>query len=518
MLSEWMNKNKQIFVIDKSRILVLILFSLLFLGTRVPRLWNDTINPDAVNWHYRTQQFVNGLKYGQFEKTYQHYHPGVTMMWITGISTELFKQVSGIKTHDIYSFQAFDFVSKLSLVLVQLALSLYIIFIFRKYFGVSGAVLLVSLFTFEPFFVGNSRLYHLDILVTLLVFSALITGYLAKERNSILYYVATGILFSLAFLTKSIAILGIGVYGLWYLFQVFKAKEYAQIKNLVLVSLVFVATTFVTFPALWVKPIYYITQVFTESERVGLRRGHSQIVFGEPTNEASFWFYPVIFVLKTSPLLLIGLLVFGLYAYKLNSKYLKQIGSGFTGYLGLFILIYVIFMSLASKKIDRYILVLYPFLAVYSYYGYLALIKIKNTTSFIVLSVLAFIAYPLVSQFPYYFTYTNPLFGSAIKANQVVGQKSFGIGVYDLKDTIVSNYGEVKLGFIDTKPMESIYPNSKVFDIRITGASDYDLMVLGINEDFPVDIELENNVKFTKDRSIYINGLEYWRIFKKSTI
>ena len=79
---------------------LLILFVLLFGFSRFIRLNNDTINPDGVNWHYRSQQFINGIKYFQFEKTYQHYHPGVTLMWVTGIPVEVTKIVSGQKTYN----------------------------------------------------------------------------------------------------------------------------------------------------------------------------------------------------------------------------------------------------------------------------------------------------------------------------------------------------------------------------------------------------------------------------------
>ena len=125
--------------------------------------------------------------------------------------------------------------------------------------------------------------------------------------------------------------------------------------------------------------------------------------------------------------------------------------------------------------------------------------------------VLAFIVWPLINFYPFYFIYTNPLFGSPESANKIIGQKSFGVGIYDLKDIITAKYGEPRLGFIDTKPMEAIYPNSKVFDIRVNGTNDYDLLVLGINEEMPVDI----SKKFVKSSSVYINDLEYWRVYEK---
>ena len=62
--------------------------------------------------------------------------------------------------------------------------------------------------------------------------------------------------------------------------------------------------------------------------------------------------------------------------------------------------------------------------------------------------------------------------------------------------------------------MKAIYSNSKVADIRVNGVSDYELLVLGINEEIPEKV-LESGTRFRKDSSLYVNGLEYWRIYVK---
>lgn len=126
-----------------------------------------------------------------------------------------------------------------------------------------------------------------------------------------------------------------------------------------------------------------------------------------------------------------------------------------------------------------------------------------------------FVIWPDISYFPYQFTYANPIFGSSTVANQIIGQKSFGLGIFEVKDYLEGHYGSnVKVGFIDTKPIKAIYPNSLVSDIRVNGASDYDVLVLAVNEQIPQKV-IKTGVKFTKDGSIYIHGLEYWRFYVK---
>jgi hypothetical protein len=180
-------------------------------------------------------------------------------------------------------------------------------------------------------------------------------------------------------------------------------------------------------------------------------------------------------------------------------------------------------MTLPSKKIDRYMIPVFPILCYLAVVGYLEIWKVlkgfKKLFVFLIVLVFGvFVVMPDFTFFPYLFTYTSPLFGSAENANRIIAQKPFGIGIFKLRDEIVTRYqGYPKLGFIDVKPIDAIYPNSKVFDIRVYGPGDYDYIVLGINETFPDSISKDRRFIFEKDFSIYINGLEYWRIYAKKT-
>ncbi|OGC70090.1 hypothetical protein A2415_00635 [candidate division WWE3 bacterium RIFOXYC1_FULL_39_7] len=505
---------------QKYKALLLIVFTFLYFLTRVPRLNNDIINPDGVNWHYRSEQFINGLKYAQFDKTYQHYHPGVTLMWATGVPIELTKHLIGQKVYSTTNFETFDFVAKASLVIIQFVLTLLILWNLNKLFGFNIAVSSMFLFTFEPFFIGNSRLYHLDVLFTLLSFSSLSLIYLSLKESNNKYLILGSILGALAFLTKSIGI-GILVY-ISLIIILGLIKKFLSIKQFVLFLAVYVVTVFLLFPALWVKPIYYLSEIFSESERIGIRKGHEQIVFGETVIDAGASFYPLVLLIKFSPVLLFGLILgvfFGMPGIKSKLKSYFIIFDDPLVFFGIFYLGYMVVMTISSKKIDRYMVVLFPYLAVLAVIGYgLLLKKIKNVRNFSTLIGLicgVFIVYPIVSQFPFYFVYTSPLFGSPERANSVIAQKPFGVGIHDLKNALLEKYGEdVDMGFIDTKPMKAIYSNSKVFDIRVNGTSDYDVIVLGVNEEMPEAVSYSKQ-KFEKDFSFYINGLEYWKVYVK---
>lgn len=516
---------------DRKELILVLLFVLVFLFSRVPDLSHDSINPDAVNWHYRSEQFVVGLKHLILEKTYQHYHPGVTLMWMAGIPIELYKQVSGVILYDQFSYYIFHFIAKYSLVVVQLVLSLLILYWLCKELEFKKAWLTVLFFSLEPFFLGNSRLFHMDIIFSLFVFAALLTSHIYIKEEKWYWAVLAGTFCGLSFLTRSI---GVGVWLFVVIvgggFLYFKTKNMKRtLKPLFLITTIFIVSIFILFPALWDKPIQVLADIFSEGERIGIRNGHGQIVFGEHTRAAGLLFYPLVLLLKLSPFMILGVLAYlAAMVEILTTKQTKQEIIllkqekivGIISYMLIFYLGYFLVMSFPSKKIDRYMLVLYPYFGLISAFGYLYLHdKLKqifhSAASLLVLIFIAFVAIPDWQDHPYQFTYSNPLVGSPETANRIIAQKPFGIGIFQVKDHIQSNYGSnIEVGFIDTKPIRAIYPNSLVSDIRVNGVSDYEVMVLAVNE-VPPNKVMESDVKFIKDSSIYINGLEYWRFYVK---
>lgn len=511
--------------LSKKVLVFSLIFLVLFLGTRLPRISNDEINPDGVNWHYRMQQFVVGLKTGQLEKTYQHYHPGVTFMWIAGIPVEIYKQLSGINTYDMYNFQTFHLVAKLSIVFSQLILSFIAIFLLSRFVTSTKAFLVVGLMSLEPFFVGNSRLFHMDVLLTLFLFNALLTSFLALMNKSRKTTILAGVLLSASFLTKSIGI-GALVFVLFYsVFYLILNKGAEYLKKFIPILLVsFIVSLFLIFPAMFKNPVYFLSEIFSESERVGVRDGHGQIIFGEYTREAGLFFYPLVLLMKVSPFTVVGIFAAACFAIlerkrkKINLKGLVQNPVFFATvfYVGYFVV-----MSFPTKKIDRYMIPMYPVLAWVAVLGFekiwkIACRRVIFIRALVLVSFASLIIIPNIKLFPYLFTYTSPVFGSAESANKVIAQKPFGIGIFDLKSMLVSRYGpKAKLGFIDVKPIEAIYPNSQVFDMRVNGPGSYDYVVLGVNEQMPEKVVSDSRFLFEKDYSMYINGLEYWRICAK---
>ena len=72
---------------NKKYLLIILFLYLLF---RIPKLGEDISNTDSYRWHTRSENFLNALKQGDLNRTYQHYQPGVTLMWLNAFV----KQVS----------------------------------------------------------------------------------------------------------------------------------------------------------------------------------------------------------------------------------------------------------------------------------------------------------------------------------------------------------------------------------------------------------------------------------------
>lgn len=512
--------------INLSTILLVFVFVVVFLATRLPGLGIDAINPDGVNWHYRSEQFVVGLKTGEFVKTFQHYHPGVTLSWIIGGTVEVLRQLfPAERVYSSANFLFFHMFTKTALVFVQLVLSVIAIYVLSKIIEFKKALLVVSLFSLEPFFLGNSRLLHMDILLSLFLFIGLSFGYLAFQKNGWLNLFLSGGFLALAFLTKSIAIGAVLFVSGWWVVSTVLKKDW---RNLFLGGGIFlgtfVITTFIFFPALWVEPVQTITEIFSEANRVGIRKGHGQIVFGSYTRNAGVIFYPLVLLMKLSPLVLLGLILATIFGGK--SFHPARFRKSFTkfsllSYLSVFYLGYVLVMMLPTKKLDRYMLPMFCYFSLVAVWGYsklYAALADKKLVSLLFVSLATvFIVYPFLRIYPYYFTYISPIFGSTENAHRIIAQKPFGIGIPKLKEFIFERYGTYpRLGFFDTKPMGAIYANSRMCDIRYCGSTDFDVMVMGPNE-VPLEHFMKGDKKFVYDTAMYINGLEYWKVYVKET-
>ncbi len=510
----------------KIKFLSIVVFIVLYLLTRIPRLGTTVVNTDEVYWHDRSENFLNALISKNYVNTFQKYHPGVPLMWEMALTA----QVLSIKDHktpaEIFSnFEYLHANTQLVLTIWFLVLSILLIFLLDK--AINNwwlSLFIITILTLEPFYVGNSRLIHHDAQISLCVIIATVLVYLSSKKQNIFYILLASFFLALGALSKTLLI-GAFLFCLFggaiitYLNQD-KKKMFIYILT---ITLGFIFFYVALFPALWVSPKETLNKIFVESYQVGEEDGHTQIFFGKETREPGFWFYPILIFLKTSPFMILGMLI---YVYSILTSLVKRIRDrnlylvkeiSYVVFTGIFYLGYFVVISYFSKKVDRYVVPLYPYFALVSAYGWYRVLGKKIINFIAIILFTATVAYPLFSLFPDYLMYVNPLVGNAKRANEIIGQKLFGIGVFDLRKKIIGKYGEsISIGSSDPGPLASIYPKGKVYNVLVEHPNSYRIMILGPNKEFPKAMEKDPNIKFRKVDSIYINGLEFWRVYEKA--
>jgi hypothetical protein len=286
------------------------------------------------------------------------------------------------------------------------------------------------------------------------------------RHESRLWLAVSGIMAGLAFLSKSSSLFLIPfivVVGAWSLLNRWARGERVVGRvtfELLGDGLLWLAGAGVAFfafwPAMWVIPLDALRTVFT----VGFKyasEGHAKGNFflGTVSNDPGVLFYPVTWLLRSSPLVWLGLLslicgigwggrrlcVSSTLHLTMPKSWLTRVGLVsrtrlarapvlwlLLGYAVLFIA----FMTLGEKKQDRYILPVYPAITVIAAVGLVELVRLvcqKATSRFdvrrfapqILLAIIVlFQGAMVVTNYPYYFTYYNPLMGGIRGAENIV--------------------------------------------------------------------------------------------------
>lgn len=540
--------------------LLSLVFVAVYLILHIPYLGVNELNPDAVNWHKRSEQFVLGLKSGDLALTYQHYHPGVTLMWIVGVPVEIVKQFTSVGTvYTADTYVLFHTVAKLSLISVNLILALLTIFFLTKVTGFNKALLIVFFLNAEPFFLGNAKVLHMDILFTSLVMLALITGYLMITTEDRKYLILSGLFSALAVLTRSVGV-GVVLFNsalLLYTLLVTKTEVRKTLKAYSIYFLSFIIVFVILFPALWVSPIDVLDKMFTRSFEIGVEEGHPQIYFGEETENPGMLFYPITLLMKVSPFILTGVFFYLLFEFVLQLRERTQIKDkvlllitakriSFAVVMTVFFLGYFGVYTLSSKKLDRYMLPLFFPLSFFAVYGYSKIVSLKPnlgalyTISFL---FLASVFVPILSLYPYEFLYYSPLFKNSKNANSVIGVKNFGIAHPSVADLLITKYsclnkdanfpanfkvvsyrkyecpktaGKVNAGIYVSKNLLELYGNQNTKNTRYDGPESYDIYIRSINDNYPKKIKTKG-LNFELDSSVYISDVELWRFYVKTS-
>jgi hypothetical protein len=528
----------------------LVAVFLLFMLSRLPSLGNDTFNTDSWKWKARIYNFGSGVFNLHFEDTIQKYHPGVTLMWIgTGTIKGYNLFYDFVYKHppidnDIKTVFEINFVEKLGIVLVLATVFSSIYYVLFNLFGRRYAVIALLLLGLEPFYAGLSREIHLEGLMSAFILASFVWLYYAAENkytNFALFL--SGVFGALAVLTKTTALIVVPFsFLVLFLHSLYASKKLGRSFSISLTPYVKWIMIFVLFfnllwPAMWVTPSTALQTLYNGVVNVGIDEGHDQLYFGKLLTNPGLGFYFVVLLIKSSVYLLFGVLGYFLFAARTFDKKSQR----FAVTALLLAILYLLEISIPSKKIDRYIVPsMLSLLLVGAFFYEWLLLKAKKFYNIFILILFAPAILLFASILPDYFSYYNPFTGG-LKTGITVLEPKWLIGGKE----VAAYFEKVKkdenlLPFDKDENMESMLKSSALSQ-RLTVAfpEKYYIQIwpfiskiggAAVIEDlggfasktkffvYPVwqdDSTQETRFKLQYYGSVYKNGVELYKVYKR---
>lgn len=397
----------------------ILIFSI-FLIPRLFNLGNEGYGSDSQKWLRRSDDFIQRLSHGRLKESYVTYHPGVTVMWLSGGAKRIYynfvKTTTGInikKSNGVVAPQYFQTtlaVAKIPLVIfISLLLALSAIILNQIGLSKLHIIIFALLLSLEPFFLGVSTQLHLTGLETALGFSAIVaTLYYLKTSNRKLL-IGVGVIVGLGLLTKvSFLVITMFVYAL-ILYKNLQTFSKESIKNLIIdcaiISLPILVTVMILWPATWLDTKRVINSIILQGFK-------ETALVDEPSDSITkikWLFYPEVIIAKSLTITSL-LFVSSIFIIFLQKK--SETRKTLLVFL-IFIAYYLFLMTIPSKVMHRYVVVIYPFvIACASYVLVLIIRRLDRISLSILLSALVFYyIFSLYLTFPNYSMYYSELVG-----------------------------------------------------------------------------------------------------------
>ncbi len=400
------------------------------------------VTPDEPIWVLRSLQALEAVESGDWEAIPQTGHPGLTTMalgalgirlteWISPEATAHRDWVSRIASLAPENGAAFPHLAaflpagRLMVALVTAASLALAYLIGRHRLGDRAARLAALLLAMDPFVAGHSGLLHTDGLQATFVLLAVLCvfpeGYRLPHRGrptdvsrdqrpfgDAFGIVIAAFFLALAGLTKMLGLLAAPGLALAVLLWTkgSASRRAGRVAALALLTLVFLIALY---PPAWTDlrsaPESLVSAV-TYHESIGLR----PVFFaGETTIDPGPWFYPAVLLFRLTPPVLVGLLIL---AWSRRDR--RAGGSGRLVWILLPALSYLVGISVAGKKFDRYVLTVIPLVTLLAAYAWQ---RAGRRWRFGVLASLT-LPWALVSLLP--LQYATPLLGGPRVAQGVV--------------------------------------------------------------------------------------------------
>jgi len=439
---------------SRNKLTEALIYLVLIIAFLVPRLLkiNSFVTLDEPSWLSQGANFYYALGQREFENTVYEYQPAVTTMAIIALAMFMyFPEYRGLGQgyldyekgtldpfmlkhgHDPLVLLAY---SRAIQVFLLLALALLLYFLLQKFIPKMPALFSVLFITFDPYYLGLTRMMTHEAMVALFVLVSLLSlaVYLLKERR-LVFLLLSGAMAGFAQLSKSSAIVMLAGVGVLLLAQMLHERRQGAngmilnaVKVFILWFAVLAATYFIFWPGMWVAPGKMLYQVYGNAFSYALQG--SRLTVTEDLDAAQFHLTPIagiwevakVLPYRTTPFTWLGV-VFGFaLPFVLNREMARQNRILFTLLL-VNALMFILLIGLAQgRNSPHYVLSSYVSLNLLAALGWIFAVERISDRFPQRHQVVQYMGLALVillqigsaaSFFPYYFTYRNPILQAA---------------------------------------------------------------------------------------------------------
>lgn len=523
---------------------------------------------DEPYWLVSGSNFYYALGQRDFGNTVWDYHPAVTTMWIIALVLMLYfpayrGQGQGyFYVYKEWKYEAFlqeygkhavDVLKYSRLVQVILLAILFILlyWLMKKVLDKRLAVVALLFMSFDPFFLGHSRLLTHEALLSLFLLVSLtsLAVYLYSE-DKFGYVVLSAIAASLAQLTKSSGIVLFPVVFLMLVIKIWQERKSApliktilqQLKVLSIWLVILVLVYFALWPAMWVRP-EALREVYGNALSYafkGARLSTAQNLGDAPLafNAKGIRFYVETMLWRTTPLMWLGLITSFLMIFR--KGFLANLGKLYVAFVTIIgFLMPLMFATLRGRDSAHYILLTYLVFDLCATLGLLALFDwiTKNKvwlSNLIFALLLTFQSLSVFGFYPYYYTYYNPIM-EARQPGVQNGNFGYGEGLDlaakylnqkpDARNlTVFAYWGDGLFSYFSNSHTIMLVNNyykpelkkELLADLR---RSDYIVIYYQPQKSFVRVMNVVNALKpYPPEHVIWMNGIEYIRIYNIKTL
>jgi hypothetical protein len=495
----------------------------------VPRLYGIGLflTADEKNWVNRSAEFIKAWRHLRINDTLQTTHPGITVLWVSGLAVYTAQLVyqTVFNMNDILKFAAF---AQVPMAVINSLLVVAIFIVLRKLLPRSLAFIAGLALALDPYLIGFSKIVHVDAFLTGFLAVAVLLLILYDKNKSKKIYWLSAFFAGLAILTKIPAIAVLPFAGILFAFRNDILTKHIFWKQLKLYGgwLVIVAVVVALFwpSLLWVsRPLDNISQVGKDM-KVATLQPHDM---DEPYSMEA-WHYPATLLTRSTISVVLGFVVLvSMLCFRKTREKIFQIANWrVLFFLSLFVLIFMVEMTIGAKKGDRYVLPVFPAITILGCVGIYGAVAVlnrnrlsKNTQNAVVaVLILASAVVALIKLGPYELAYYNPLFPPNMSQELGWGEGFDKVAKFldaqPDKNYVASWYPD-ELGALTKKTVLTI---SAYQENRMGYVVLYRNM-FGRNPDHWANDFLDEYYKKRKPIfTAYVNGLEYAWVYRQPVV